>query len=82
LAQFVVHTAYNVTFDVMVNVLAAARAVPPHAAPADGCVVHQPSNVYPVRASDPELLATVTEALLAYAVASVGTEPDVGELPS
>jgi hypothetical protein len=39
-----VHTAYNVTFDEIANVDAAAREVPPHADPAAGCVVHQPSN--------------------------------------
>ena len=43
--EFAVHTAYNVTFVVMVNVLAAARDVPPQAAPAAGCVVHQSANV-------------------------------------
>jgi len=79
--EFAVHTAYNVTFVVMVNVLAAACDVPPQAAPAAGCVVHQPSNLYPVRASDPVLSSTLTDALLAYAVASVGAVPDVGELP-
>jgi len=76
-----VHTTYSVTLSVMVNVLAAARDVPPHATPATGCVVHQPTKVYPVLASDPVLPATVTVALLAYAVASVGAVPDVGELP-
>ena len=39
-----VHTAYNVTFDEIANVDAAAREVPPHAAPAAGCVVHHPAN--------------------------------------
>jgi hypothetical protein len=37
-----VHTAYNVTFDEIANVDAAAREVPPHADPAAGCIVHQP----------------------------------------
>jgi hypothetical protein len=41
---FAVHTAYNVTFEEIANVEAAAREVPPHADPAAGCVVHQPSN--------------------------------------
>ena len=79
--EFAVHTAYNVTFVVMVNVLGTACDVPPQAAPAAGCVVHQPSNLYPVRASDPVLSSTLTDALLAYAVGSVGAVPDVGELP-
>ena len=39
-----VHTAYNVTFEEIANVDAAAREVPPHAAPAAGCVVHHPPN--------------------------------------
>ena len=42
---FAVHTAYNVVSAVIENVLATARAVPPQAAPAAGCVVHQPANV-------------------------------------
>jgi hypothetical protein len=42
---FAVHTAYNVVFAEIVNVLPAALEVPPHAEPADGCVVHQPPNV-------------------------------------
>jgi len=43
--EFAVHTAYNVVFAVIENVLATARAVPVHAEPAAGCVVHQPANV-------------------------------------
>jgi hypothetical protein len=39
------HTAYNVTFDEIANVEAAAREVPPHAAPAAGCVVHHPAKL-------------------------------------
>ena len=77
----VAHTAYNVVFEVIENVLVGAREVPPQTAPAAGCVVHQPENVYPTLARVPVLLATVTEALLAYDVPSVGTEPDDGELP-
>jgi len=42
---FAVHTAYNVVLAEMLNVLATARDVPPHAEPAAGCVVHQPSKV-------------------------------------
>jgi hypothetical protein len=76
-----VHTAYNVTSEEIANVLAAAREVPPQAAPAAGCVVHQPSNEYPVFASVPEFPNTVTVAPLAYAVESVGAEPDDGEFP-
>jgi len=40
-----VHTAYKVVSAVIENVLATARAVPVHAEPAAGCVVHQPANV-------------------------------------
>ena len=43
--EFVVHTAYNVVSATIENVLPAARGVPVHAAPAAGCVVHQPSKV-------------------------------------
>jgi len=60
----------------MLNVLATARDVPPHAEPAAGCVVHQPANVYPVFANVPVLPATVTVALNAYVDESVGTEPE------
>ena len=42
---FAVHTAYNVVFDEIENVVPAALEMPPHAEPADGCVVHQPPNV-------------------------------------
>ena len=41
---FAVHWAYSVTSAEIANVDAAARDVPPHAAPAAGCVVHQPPN--------------------------------------
>ena len=41
---FAVHTAYSVVSAVIENVLAAERAVPAQAAPAAGCVVHQPAN--------------------------------------
>jgi hypothetical protein len=78
---FAVHTAYNVVFDEIVNVLPAALEVPPHAEPAAGCVVHQPPNVYPVLASEPEFAATVTDAPLEYSVESVGTLPDPDVLP-
>ena len=40
-----VHTAYRVTLALIAKVLAADRDVPPHAAPAEGCVVHQPAKV-------------------------------------
>ena len=39
-----VHTAYSVMFEEIANVDAAAREVPPHAAPAAGCIVHQPAK--------------------------------------
>jgi hypothetical protein len=77
-----VHTAYSVTLELIVNVLDAARAVPLQADPAAGWVVHQPPNEYPVLARVPVSPATVTVALVAYPVASVGDEPDEGELPS
>ena len=76
-----VHTAYNVVSPEIENVDDAARDVPPHVAPAAGCVVHQSPNEYPVLASDPVFPNTVTVAPLAYAVASVGAEPDDGEFP-
>ncbi len=42
---FSTHTAYSVVSATIENVLATARGVPVHAAPAAGCVVHQPSKV-------------------------------------
>ncbi len=63
-----VHTAYNVVFAEIANVEAAACEVPDtltHVAPAAGCVVHHPPNVYPDLVNDPELPATVTVAPLA-----------------
>ena len=40
-----VHTAYNVALAKMLKVLPPAREVPVHAAPAAGCVVHQPPKL-------------------------------------
>jgi hypothetical protein len=71
-----------VVFPEIAKVLATARDVPPQAAPAAGCVVHQPLNEYPLFASPPLLPATVTLAPLAYVVASVGTVPDELVAPS
>jgi hypothetical protein len=79
-----VHTAYNVVPDEIEKVDEVAREVPEtlaHVAPAAGCAVHHPLNVYPVFASVPVLLATVTVWPLVYAVPSVGTEPEVLEFP-
>ena len=61
--------------------LPAESETPPHAAPADGCVVHQPSKTYPALANELVLPATVALAPLKNAFVSIGTDPDVCAFP-
>jgi hypothetical protein len=49
-----VQTAYNVIAEFAEYVALAAYAVPTHADPAAGCVVHHPPKVYPDLVNDPE----------------------------
>lgn len=76
-----VHTAYRVTPEETANVLPAESETPPHAAPADGCVVHQPSKTYPALSNELVLPATVALAPLRKKFVSVGTDPDVCPFP-
>jgi hypothetical protein len=44
--------------------------------------VFHPENVYPVRAKEPELVASVVTAFEVRAKVGAGTEPDVAEFVS
>ena len=76
-----VHTANNVAAAFAEYVAPAAYDVPPHAAPAAGCVVHHPPKLYPDLVNDPEFVRNVrfTACVLVWLA---GTEPPSLVLPS
>ena len=76
-----VHTAYSVAAAFAEYVAPAAYDVPPHAAPAAGCVVHHPPKLYPDLVNDPEFVRNVrfTACVLVWLA---GAEPPSLVLPS